>query len=66
MERQKEASVKPADTTRIPEMVMVFGVNRRIILRRQRRVDGVAGSQVPCSIRDITGFTTMPPAQVSP
>jgi hypothetical protein len=66
MEWQKEASVKPADTTSIPKMVIVFGVNRRSILRRQRRVEGVTGAQVPCSIRDITGFTAMPPAQVSP
>jgi hypothetical protein len=65
-ERQKEASVKPADTKTIPETVIVFGANRGI-LRRQRRVEGVTGgAQIPCSIRDITGFTTMPPAQVSP
>ena len=66
MERQKEASVNPADTMSIPEMVIVLGVNRRSILRRQSRVGGVIGAQLLCSMRDITGFTTMPPAQVSP
>lgn len=66
MERQKEASMNPAETMSTPETVIVFGVNRRSILRRQRRVEGVIGAQVPCSIRDITGFTAIPPAQVSP
>jgi hypothetical protein len=66
IEPQKEARVKPADTMSTPEMVMVFVVNRRSSLARQRRVEGVIGAQVPCSIRDITGFTAMPPAQVRP
>ena len=66
MDRLKEASAKPADVMNTPDTVIVRGVNKRKTLRRQRRVDGVAEAQTPCSIRAITGFTRMPPAQVSP
>jgi len=63
----KEASVNPAATMSTPEMVIVRGANKRKILRRPRsRVEGVVGAQFPCSIREMTGFTRMPPAQVSP
>ena len=62
----KEASMNPAHTTSTPEMVIVLGDNKRRILRRHSRVEGVVGAQVPCSMRDITGFTRMPPAHVSP
>jgi hypothetical protein len=66
IELLKEASMNPANIMTTPEMVIVLRVNRRRILRRHSRVEGVVEAQVPCSIRDITGFTRMPPAQVSP
>lgn len=62
----KEASVKPADMMATPDMVIDLDVSRRNILRRHRRVDGVVGTHAPCSIRDIRGFTRIPPAQVNP
>lgn len=66
IERLKEARVNPTDIISTPAMVIVLGVNRRRILRRHSRVEGVVEAQVPCSMRDITGLTRMPPAQVSP
>ena len=60
-----EASAKPADMVNTPKTVSVLGVNKRS--RILRRVEGsVFEAQVPCSMRAITGFTRMPPAQVSP
>lgn len=61
-----EASIKPATTINTPEIVIVLGVNERKILRRHNRVDGVVETQAPCSTREMTGFTRMPPAQVNP
>jgi hypothetical protein len=66
IELLNEASVNPAHIISTPEMVIVLGVNRRRILRRHSRVEGVVGTQVPFSMRDITGFTRIPPAHVSP
>ena len=61
-----EASVNPADTMSTPKIGIVRGANKREILRRHSRVEGVVGAQFPCSIREMTGFTRMPPAHVSP
>lgn len=66
MELAREANAKPTDIMTTPEIVIVLGVKKRRILRRHRRLEGVARAQVPFSIRDITGLTRMPPAQVSP
>jgi len=64
---QKDASVNPIDTRRIPETVIAFAVSRRgNKLRRLDEHDPEDALQVPCSIRDITGFTTIPPAYVRP
>lgn len=62
----REASVNPADTMSTPEIVIVRGANKRRNLRCHSRVDGVVGGQYPCSIREMTGFTRIPPAQVGP
>lgn len=66
IELLNEASVNPRDMMSTPEIVTVFGVERRRILWRHSRVEGMVSAQVPSSMRDITGFTKIPPAQVSP
>lgn len=66
IELLKEASVNPTATISTPEMVIVRGANKRKILRRHSRVEYVFWAQSPCSIREMTGFTRMPPAQVRP
>ena len=61
-----EASANPADVMNTPKTGIVRGANRREILRRHSRVEGVVGAHFPSSIREMTGFTRMPPAHVSP
>ena len=66
MELLMEANMNPADTMSTPEMVIVRGASNRKNLRRHSRVEGVVGAHFPCSMREMRGFTRMPPAQVRP
>lgn len=65
MDLLNDANKKPVDMTSTPDIVIVLGLSNRRALRRQRRVVGVE-SHLPCSMREMTGLTRMPPAQVSP
>jgi len=66
MERLQDAKANPTEVIKTPDTVMVRGLNRRRALRRQSRVEAVVDVHLPRSRRAITGFTTMPPAQVKP
>ena len=57
MDLLNDARINPMDMMSTLEMVMA--------LRRQSRFDGVE-SEFPCSIRDMTGLTRIPLAQVRP
>jgi hypothetical protein len=66
MEWQKEAGVKPAAIKITPEIVIVLVDESRRTVRFHPCAEDVIADHRPCSMRDITGFTRMPPAQVKP